>query len=151
MQPGNTTQWEAFEWAFQQAKHLSAPEHHVLLYLVGHSFYSKNNPEQAEVGQVLYQASYLDRIVEGTGLGIATVRRALVSLQMKGYIQREARAGHGSHVPHTIYVLWEHDDLREGLRDGSRRLPEELMSIPARPKREAPKRPVLRLIRDHSS
>jgi glutathione S-transferase len=150
--PGNTTQRDALRWAFEQAQHLTATQHHVLLYLVSHAFYQEDNPEHAEVGQVLRQASYVDQIIACTGLSRPTIRRVLVDLQMAGYVQRLLRDDPDIYgqQPHVIHVLWEAEGLREGLRNGTRRLPDELMAVPSRPsKKEAPT-PVLSIVKECS-
>lgn len=147
---GDTNQWNVLEWAFQQAQYLTPTQHHVLLYLVCHAFYAADNPEGGEVGQVMRQASYVESMTAGTGLKRMAIRNALTALQTSGYVQREVRkdkAVYGQQ-PHMIYVLWEADELREGLRNGSRRLPKELLSIPTRPAAKTTPRPVLTLVRE---
>lgn len=145
--PGDTTQWDVLAWVISQAKFMTATQHHVLLYLAASSFYQADNPEQAAVGQVLRQASYVDAIVDGTSLKRDAIRQAMKALQSTGYIQREVREDQGIHgqQPHLIYVLWDYDRLREGLRDGSLKLPQELLSVPSRPAKR------VRLDRIHSA
>jgi len=133
---GNTTQREVIDWVIEQGQHNSASEQAVLFYLASRAFYRTGNPEGAEVGQVLYAASYVERIQVATGIkGHDSVRRVLDRLQDKAYIQRERRRDAGTHAPNIIYVLWTPDAarLRQALREGSQRLPVALMQRPTAP------------------
>lgn len=136
------TQWEAMQWVLAQGEHLPGPAHAaVLYYLAANAFYQPNNPEGAEVGQVLYQASKYERIMRGTAIkSRQTLRKALNELQDLAYVHRAERSGRGTHEPLRISVLWDPrwDVIREGLRAGTRGLPTALLDRPAGPVKRAP-------------
>lgn len=149
---GDTTQWEVMAWALEQAQYMTPTQHHVLLYLSISSFYRSDNPENGEVGQVMRQSSYVSSISHGTGLKRDAIRQALVGLQVKGYLQREVRQDRGIHgqQPHLMYILWEKeaDDHRKGMRDGTKKLPPELLAVPTKPSGPKDRAPVLTLVQD---
>lgn len=140
MDSGNVTQWEAVEWVWKQAPYLTASQHHVLVYLVCHAFYTDENPEEGDVGQVMRKASYIGAVAACTSLSRATVKRALLGLQEAGYLQREVRQDPNIYgqQPSKIYVLWDFENLREGLRKGTMTLPEELIGTPVHRPEKAP-------------
>lgn len=144
---GNTSHWRVTQWVYGQGRFNDVYEQAVLAYLAAHAFYREPNPEGGEVGQVLYQASYFESIMTGTGIkSRKAVRSALNRLQDKAYIQRETRGPIGANEPHRIYVLWAEDALREEMRDGRKRLPPPLLDRPqASPRQPAPK-PQLRVL-----
>lgn len=145
--PGDTTQWAVQEWVWEQAQFLPSPMHTlVLAYLASKSFYEEDNPEGGEVGQVMRQYSYAETMLEATGIkSRTTLRNVLNDLQDMAYIQRgERKKGRlYGQQPHLIYVLWEHDELRQEIRDG-KPLPVALMDRPTRPKRAS--KPDLRVV-----
>lgn len=123
--PGeDTNQWEVAKWAMAQGIHMPSPMHQCLLYYLSlNAFYEEDNPEDAHRGQVLYHASFVSEMSEGTGMrSRQSIRKCLNDLQDMGYIVRTERPLDGTkgQKPHLITVCWESDfdTYRQGLRSG---------------------------------
>lgn len=135
---GNTTQWEVMEWATRQACFMETPMHQCLLYYLSlKAFYNAENPEQAPIGQVLHQASFVQAMMDGTAIkSRQSIRRCLNDLQDQGYITRRERPTDGTcgQKPHAVTVLWEEEfeDYRKGLRNGSGKAHPMLLTRPVR-------------------
>lgn len=135
-------QWEVLRWVAAQGEFLTPTPMATLYYLASNAWYRPGNQEEAPVCQVLYQASKYENIMRGTGIrSRMTLRKALNDLQDQAYVYRSERGSWGNHDPLRIMVLWEEpwDLLREGLRAGTRTLPERLLERPSAPEdRRAP-------------
>jgi hypothetical protein len=145
--PGNTNQWDVMNWVWDQGPYLPSAKHvAVLAYLASKAFYEENNPEGAEIGQVMRKYSYVEEIMAATGIrSRTTIRLVLNELQDMAYIQREERPEkvYGQ-KPHVIYVLWDLEDLRAGMRAGKKTLPNALKVRPTAPPRRP--RPTLEVV-----
>lgn len=139
--PGDTNQWDVMQWVNEQGQYMPTPTHQLMLfYLASNAFYEADNPEGGEVGQVLRSKSYVEAMMEGTGIKARqTIRNVLNGLQDMAYIQREDRRDPGLYgqQPQLIYVLWDLQALQEDIRTGKRTLPPALKVRPTR----APRKP----------
>jgi hypothetical protein len=114
------------------------------MYLSLNAFYSSDNPEEGEVGQVLKAASRSSAISQGTGIkSRETIRKVLNDLQENAYLYRQERTVRGATgaQPHLIYVLWDGrwDRLRDDVRNGRKQVPPKFLDRPAARVRKAPK------------
>lgn len=126
---GDTTNYAAHDWAFNQALYIGGSLHHLLLVLVHHAFYKATNPENAPVGQVLLGYSSVDVLTSRTGLSASTLKRALQALQSEhGYLTRTPRPhdGEPGRTPRIIRLYWtaEDDATRGAHRKWGTPLPE---------------------------
>lgn len=134
----DVTQWDVARWVSAQGEHLSATQMVVLYYLSLNAFYTRDNPEGAKRGEVLYSASSYAAISVGTGLtSHTTIRRALNEMQLKGFVIRETRKEERipSQSPMRIRVLWSEgfEDYREALRNGESELHPRFLITPKQP------------------
>lgn len=140
----DVTQWDVAQWVRTQGEHLSPTQMTLLYYLSLSAFYSKDNPEDAKVGEVLYAASSYRAISAGTGIrSNTTIREALNSMQEAGFILRDKRTGRGSdHAPLRIRVVWgeSFDEYREALRDDASEVHPRFLIHPRREQKLAPVR-----------
>ena len=120
---GDVRQSDVIRWAQEQAIYLSPPSaHHVLLYLCLNAFYTGSNPEGKGPGNVMTGRTRLRTIRRYTGLGRATIQRALDILQDNGYVLVSMEGGRGDN---QICVAWSEamDRVREEFRAGHSDLP----------------------------
>lgn len=120
---GEVTSHEVWEWAQEQAKHLSPTQTLVLWYLCLNAWRKPNHPEGSLPGQVLSGRVSISRIRVRTGLSERAIRNALRELRYAGYIIYDLKPGNGAS---EITVVWNEgaDARREEYRAGVRDLPE---------------------------
>lgn len=149
---GDTTGYDAAEWAHNQAKYIGGSHLLMLLVLARHAFHRADNPENAPVGQVMYGYSSIQALSDWTGLGNSTVRGTLLDLQAEfGYLIQRPRSQAGRHgrMPRVIRLFWtaEHDSMRRAAREGLAPLPDPF-SITARQTEIRDRVPKLRLLNE---
>lgn len=147
---GDTSQRRVMEWAIAQGPYMPSPTHQlVLLYLSANAFYTRDNPEGADIGQVLRARSSIPAIMAGTALRSRdSVRRVLSDLQDAMYLIRRERSGQGrrGRAPAEITLFWHErsDQYRADLRAGTATVPPAFYNH--RPKTPEAPRPRLKVV-----